>query len=77
MGLCVKPRGNVQNDSRQDIKLMRANRGRAGGEGVKPFLTQKETFLAAIFFFLLEKQHFLFPRYSLRRQLAIMTGFCK
>lgn len=31
MGLCVKPRGNVQNDSRQDIKLMRANRGRAGG----------------------------------------------
>ena len=41
----------------------------------KPFLTQKETFLAAIFFFLLEKHLFFWPAYSLCRQLAIMTGF--
>lgn len=43
---------------------------------VQPFLTQKEIFLVAIFFFFLEK-HFFLSAYSLRRQLAIMTGFCK
>lgn len=41
----------------------------------KPFLTQKEIFLAAIFFFLFEKQLFFWPAYSLCRQLAITTGF--
>lgn len=43
----------------------------------QPFRTQKETFLVAIFLFFLEQQCFLFTVYSLRRQLAIMAGFCK
>lgn len=43
----------------------------------QPFLTQKETFLVATFFFFLAKQFFFLPTYSFRRQLAMMTGFCK
>lgn len=31
----------------------------------------------ATFFFLLAKQSFLLPVYSFRRQLAMMTGFCR
>ena len=41
----------------------------------EPFLTQKEMFLTAVFFLLLEKHLFFWPAYSLCRQLAIMTGF--
>ena len=40
----------------------------------EPFLTQKEMFLTAVFFLLLEKHLFFWPAYSLCRQLAIMTG---
>lgn len=43
--------------------------------GCQPFLTQKEMFLVAIFFFVLEKHLFVLPVYSFRRQLAMMTGF--
>lgn len=56
--------------------LRRAVSQQQKGHCVQPFLTRKETFLMAIFF-LLEKQCFLFPPYSLRRQLAMMIGFWK
>lgn len=50
--------------------------GSWAGTHVQPLRTQKEMFLVAIFFLPLRMKHFFFPLYSLRRQLAMMTGFC-